>query len=29
VDSGVDTSFFSHVYGAVGLELRRQRCRTA
>jgi len=28
VDSGVDTSFFSHVYGAVGLELRRQRCRT-
>ncbi len=28
VDSGVDMSFFSHVYGAVGLELRRQRCRT-
>ena len=28
VDSGVDTSFFSHAYGAVGLELRRQRCRT-
>ena len=28
MDSGVDTSFFSHVYGAVGLELRRQRCRT-